>query len=253
MNNIFNSRVKRRLQENLLEYGKYIFGFLGFAIVIPVVLHILFGNRFMIFNITYVGDFNDINIERIFNFASFGFFAIFIFIAGIVGGYELPQYVRKGIARKEYFTSEVVAVGIVSLLVAPLMLLINMIINSFVASESLFYRAFSIGGDGISTMVVQFLMYIMLSLFGFFIAILWQRVGWQIGVGITVAFLLISSLLGWNIVNWFNLLTVTTSEYWFEIEWSLSNGLLGAIAMVMIAVLGFGTYILIKSVSVEAH
>jgi len=253
MNNMFNQRVKKLLQETLMEYGRYIFGFLGFAIIIPIVLHFVLGTHVRIFDITYVGNLNDINIEGIFNFASFGFFAFFIFIAGIVEGYELPQTVRKGISRKEYFTVAIVAASIVSLLIKPLLLVINLIINSFVSSESLFYRAFSIGSGGLSTLTVQFLIYVMLFLFGLFIAVLWQRVGWQIGAGITVAFFLISSILGWNIANWFNLFTVTTSDYWFEVEWALSNGIVGIIAMIMIAILGLGTYTLIKNVTVNAN
>jgi len=253
MNNMVNRRVKKLLQETLMEYGRYIFGFLAFAIIAPIVLHFLFGTRVTVLNITYTGNFNDINIEGIFNSASFGLFAGFIFIAGIVEGYELPQAVRMGISRKEYFTVATVAAVIVSLLIKPLLLLINLIINSFVTSESFFYRAFSIGHAGISTLSVQFLIYIMLFLFGLFIAVLWQRIGWQLGVVITIAFLLISSVLGWSMVSGFNILTVTTNEYWFKFEWSLSNGLMGAVAMILIAILGMGTYALIKNVSVKAH
>ena len=254
MNNIFNTRVKRLITDDLLEYGKHLLWFLGFVIGILMILNIFVGiNVVMIRNIR---DFLDINVgvtligTGIFSFVSSGFL-VFMFISGIVTGYELPQHVRQGIARGEYFIGVTIAAIIVSLLIAPLILLVNMIFNLFVTIEGVFYHLFQMGGGEISLLIAQFLMYIALFLLGFCIAIIWQRVGWQLGVAFIVLLLMISSFLGWNIVNGFNVFNVTFDNYLFEIEWAFSTGFF--IGVIMIAILGIIAYMLIKKVPVKVH
>jgi len=258
MNNIFNSRVKRLIKADLLEYVKYLFGFFGLAVVIPIVLNLLFGTSGEIgigignLNIN-IADFGRINIGGIFNFISFGFFVFVMFIAGITAGSELPQHIRVGIARKEYFIATIVSAVIVSLLIAPFVLLLNIIVNSLITPGSLFYNTFHIGGGEISILTMQFLMYTSLFLLGYCGAIICQRVGWLIGVAIIVAVFIILGFLGWNIAIGFNMFNLTIGDHWFEIETSSDNGFFSIMGILTTAVLGIGTYMLIKNVSVKVR
>ena len=244
MNNIFNVRVRRLIKEGLLDYGIHLAWFIGFAILIPLILHILFGMGGTI-NID-LGNLGEINIERIFNFASFGIIVLIMFIAGIEAGYELPQYVRVGIARKEYFLATTTTAVIVSLLAAPMILLLTLISNLLVGSEILLYHPLEI-----SILATQFLMYIALFLLGFCGTVLWQKVEWYIAVGITVAFFIITSFVGWNLAFVFNIFTFRSDDDFLGIEIAISNGLLTAIAMTMIVIFGLATYALIKNTPVK--
>jgi len=250
MNNSLNSRITRLIKDDLLDYGKHLLGFLGVLIAslviniglnrgigaIPEVLTIDLGN-FGEFAI----DFGEFAMAGIFNTLSFGFFIIIMFISGIVIGYELPQHVRRGVARKEYFIATTIAAVIVSLLIIPLLLLMNMIFNIFANSGSTFLD------DGrISMLVMQFLMYIVLFLFGYCIAIIWQRVGWQLGIVTTVVLLSILSFLGWQTGIIF---TLTADDYYYWLRWSFSNIFLVGMTMA----LAIATYTLIRGVSVKSH
>lgn len=258
MHNILNARVRRLIKDDLLEYGKHLLGFLGFLIGFVIIVILLNGgipNHFEGLTIN-IGDSIEFTTDDIgFSFPSFVVFIITMFIAGITAGYELPQSVRAGIARKEYFFATTVAALIVSLLIAPIMLTLNMVVNLFTTSGSLFYNVIYIGGGELSTLIKQFLVYIALFLFGFCFRVIWQRVKWRIGIIITSIFFSIFygilGFIGWKIGSWLNIFTVTTGDAWFEISWSFSSGLLIGLAMVIIVISGIGTYVLISDMPVK--
>jgi len=267
MNNIFNVRVMKLIKKELLEYGKYLFCFLGFAIIVPVVLNRLFGTSGQILFANFgngelnfnIGDIGNISIEGVFSFVSFAFFTFFMFIGGITVGAELPQSIRWGIARKEYFTATIVSAAIVSLAFAPLMLLLNSIINLLVASGSAFYNSFHIGDGNTSILVMQFLAYIVLFLLGYCIPLTWQRFGWQIGLAFIfalVALIFIFGFLGLNtiIIGFSTFDIMTTDDYLFLFQWDFVNGtfgISGIIGLITIVVLGTGAFMLTKDVPVK--
>jgi hypothetical protein len=236
MNNVLNERVKRLIKKDLVGYGKHLLWFLGLTIVIPVIFQVIFANSVLI-NIN--SDIKDLG-DNLFNFFSSGYFILVVGFAGITAGAELSQYVRKGVSRKDYFIATTVAAVIVSLLIPPLMLLLNMIINLFVSSESLFYHVFDMDGSKNSILVMQCLIFLTLFLLGYCTAIVWQRVGWYISTAIIVVCFMIAIFLGINFeFDWLN------NNYWFEMEGFFP------IVMGLIAILGIGTYKLIKNVSVK--
>jgi len=264
MNNILNERVRRIVREDLLEYGKYILFFLVLGFVIPFLLSQIFGTRIVVmdfvdgaFNID-LGDFGSVNIDGVFNFVSFGIFSVFMFIAGITGGVELPQNVRWGVARNDYFTATVISAIIVSLIFAPVMLLFNTIINLFVSSGSVFYNFFQIGGGEFPVLVFHFFTYVALFLVGYYIPLVWQRFGWYIWLAFIILLVLlipISGILGLNIVIGFNVFEVTTTDdYLFLISWDFTDGFSGIfvlLGLIAITVLGVGAYLLAKDVPVK--
>ena len=258
MNNILNSRVKRLIKDDLLEYGGYLLIFLGIGIVMAV-LNVLFGNFAMRIH-SSIADFISIMIGLL----SFGAATFIMAMMGITAGCELPQHVRAGVARKEYFIAMTVVAVIVGLSIAPLMLLVNVIINLFVDSEGLFYNAVHIGGGEILTLAMHFLIYFALFLACFFITVFWQRVGWKIALAIMIPFFMISNSIIINFV-FLNIFNSNSDNYEFYVYWNsqdgisssmskffnITNGLLSVTTLVMIALLGIGTYILIKSVPVK--
>jgi len=261
MNNILNERVTKLIKADLLEYGKYLLFFLVLGFAIPVLLNMIFGTSVIIIGVGSVNieidNFGTINIEGLLNFVSFAFFTFFMFIGGIITGAYLPTYVRWGVARKEYFTGTIVAAVIVSLAFAPVVLLLNTIINLLVSSGSSLYNFFHIGGGEIPVLIGQFLAYVALFLLGYCIPLVWQRFGWHVGMAfifLLVAFIIISGLYGLNTIVGFNVFNLTTtSDYLFELEWSFTEafGYFGIMGITMIVVLGISAFLLTKDVPVK--
>jgi len=256
MNNILNVRVKRLIKDDLLEYGKHLLGFLGFivlSILINFILQLFFGSGEIVINIGDVhidlGNPENFNLVGLFNMISFGAFVIIMFISGAVVGYELPHYVRMGIARTEYFIATTIAATIVSFLIAPFTLLLNGMINFIVGSNSIFYNGLHMGSGDLLTLGVQFLMYVAVFFLGLLIVAIYQRIGWQIATGLIVALFAIG--IGWNFSRLLSVFNVVTGEYWFEFSWAFRNGYLGLIAVMMIVVFGFSGYTMIKNTSVD--
>lgn len=258
MNKIFNVRVKRLIKDDLLDYGKELLGLIGFLIVFVTIIILLNGGLSTSSEVVTIniGDFFDFTTDYIgFGSLLFGFYVVTLFIAGIEAGSELPEHVRLGIARKESFFATTVAAVIVSLLIAPVMLTLNMITNVFTTSGSLFYNALYIGSGELSTLITQSLIYIALFLLGFCFRVTWQRVNLKIGIILTSIFFSIFygiiGFIGWKIGSWFNIFTVTTGDAWFEFSWSFSSHLHVIVAVVMILISGMGTYTLMRDMHVK--
>jgi|GEM_PF-1883872 len=263
-----NVRIQRLVKHDLLAYGKFLLCFLGFivgAIAVNWILHLFFGVGSFQVNIGSVDidiQAGDVLLEGFFNMITFSVIGFMMFVSGCVTGYELPQYVRRGIARGEYFIVAMITVAIVSLLIAPIVFVIGTISNFLVPTGSIFYGAFYISSSGLLELGVQFLLYIGFFLTGFFIATVWQRIGWIMGAILTVGILLLFGFLGFlsmrfilpplYIFDVFNVARV--GEYWFEFQWDMAaNGTLTMLALVMIMVFGIGTRLLIKNVNVKVR
>ena len=259
MSNILNVRVRKLIKDDLLEYGKYLLGFFVLGFGVPLILSLLFGTRGNILFIGFqdvnidIGDFGRINVEGLFNFFSFAFFVFFMFIGGIIVGAELPSHVRCGGARGEYFIATIITAVIVSLAYAPVLLLLNMVINLFVSSNSAYYNILHIGNGELSTLLEQFIMYVAIFLLGYCIPLIWQRVGWLITVSMIVIFVLISGILGWNFAIGFNVFNIVENDDFLGITWDFSYGFFGIVGLLMIAVLGSGVYLLSKDIPVKVR
>lgn len=248
MNNLLNTRVKKLIKGDLLAFGGSFLGVLVFGITSSLFNFWLDG--------PFIGPFTSLMIGSIF---SFHFFALCMALTGITIGYELPQYIRRGVARKEYFIARGLVVAIESLLFAPIMLILNVITNLLVSSESLFYNVFHIGNGHISTLIMHFLIYITLFLAGFLISIFWQRSGWKFSLLVIIPLVLVSNAL----IS--NFLFLTLSNSYTYIRFSLedgfsssininpliSNGLINMILIGLIALLGIGIYSFLKHFPVK--
>jgi len=263
MTNIFNPRIQKLIKKDLLEYVKYVLGFIGLALVfgigLPLLLNIFFG-----FSTGFNIDTEEINVSISFAgmsaFITSGFFAISLFAAGIQSGYELPQHVRKGIARKEYFATTVISAIIAILSIAPIMLLLNMMINLFVRSESAFYNLFRIGGGNIIGILFHLLIYTTLFILGYFIAIYWQRVGGVIAVATFIAIIITMIVVGWNIPTVSDAVFIGfgfDNYHGFIVEGidvnPLPNHSFAMITTMLIGIFGISTYAMIRNVSIKVR
>jgi len=262
-----NVRIQRLVKSDLKDYSTFFLGFLGLvmgAILLNWIFRLFFGMGGFQMN---VGNINidihtgDVLLEGFFNMVSFSVVGFMMFVSGCVAGYELPQNVRRGVARGEYFISVVIAAVIVSLLAAPFVFVVSTISNFLVPSGSIFYGAFHVSGSGMVELAVQFLMYVAVFFMGFFIAMVWQRLGWLLGLIVTVGFLVVLGFLGFvssAIVTPFVFLDVFNvtriGEYWFEFQWDVAaNGMFALLAIGMMVVFGIGARLLIKNVAVKVR
>lgn len=258
MNNIFNVRVRRLIKDDLIEYGQHLLGFIGFValmLLFQFVLYLFFGiGNFFELNININGrdfDLGGPEHSGILRIISFGGLAIAMFILGIVGGAELPSYVRKGVARKEYFTATTTSAIIFSLLVAPVLLGVNAVMSLIIGTSHLFYNALFIGDGDIAVLIIQFLIYIGLFLTGYSIAMIWQRVGWLIGLISGFLIFIIAGFFGWNFGRLFNIIDFITGDERAEISWIASNGIAAFAVIGLIAVFGIAAYTLMRRVAVK--
>jgi len=256
MNNIFNVRVRRLLKNDLLEYAKH-FGWFMIIVIGSSLLNLaikFFAGRGFNFDITFFGsdfDLREIDFSGIVNMISFGGIAIVMFIAGIVGGAELPSYVRLGASRKEYFAATTLGAIIISLVVAPAVLSLNAIINLLAGTENFLYNSLLIANGDIAVLAAQVLMYVALFLTGYSIAMIWQRVGWLFGLIAGFIIVIVTGLFGWGVGGFFNTFTIVIEDYWFEVNWMLSSGFIAVMALVQIEIFGTLTYTLLKNVPVK--
>ena len=263
MTNIFNTRVQKLIKDDLLEYGKQLLCFIGlgllFGLGIPLLINLFFGIQTGVLDIQIEDLDVGLNFAVIFSFITAGFFAVTIFTAGIVAGYELPQHVRKGIARKEYFISTVTAGIIVILAIFPSLLFLNMAVNLFSGSENIFYNLFNMGWGNIANLISHLLMYMTLFSLGYFVAVYWQRVGWLIALASIIGTLIVLGFLGWNIPTIPDAPFIGFSfhsEYGFSIEgfvFNFSNNSFVISTITMIGILSASTYAMVRNVTVKTR
>jgi len=256
MTNILNVRVRRLLKEDLLDYAKHFAGFMAGIAVVLLIQYLVYLIIGFDFGITLAGrelDMRELNFSGFLGAISFAGITLVMFIAGIVTSAELPTYVRMGVARKEYFVATLVAAIIVSLLLAPTLLGLNVIINLFVDAELFLYDAFLAGGGDFFVLASQALVYIALFLAGYSIAIIWQKVGWFLGLCMGFIIAIGVGFLGWNVGRIFNILNIVIGDHdnWFEVNWVASNGILAITALGLIGMFGVLTYMLLKTISVK--
>lgn len=246
MTHLFNPRVRQLIKENLKDYGKGLLVFLGTVIASIVV------------NLVLPDVFNQSTFE-VFNFITVGFVVISMLGVGINAGCELPQHVRIGVARKEYFIATTTAAVIVSLLVGPFLIFFNVMGSLFIFGNLSVWQ-----NSELLTLVVQFLVYLALFLFGFCVTVLFQSIGWISSTVVTIGFLIITNALVRSLISWFDLVTVVNDDnligfgwsisdglYWSGIEWSNPNLVLSVVAIAVIVLFGISTYKLIKNMSIR--
>lgn len=193
---MFNRRIYCLLKNKLLEYGKNFMVFIAaglfFGFILPLFINVLFGPASGSMSIGAESEefFGVLHPVMFFAFLTNTFFVLIFLIVGIISGVELPQYVRRGISRKEYFIATVTTTAIVIFLLGPFLFLLNMINNFFVSSQSILYNAFSFGHAGFSHFIFNQLFYMLLFIIGYFVAIYWQRFGRFIAI-LTLAIILI--------------------------------------------------------------
>jgi len=255
MNNIFNARVVRLIKADLLEWIKHLaclagIGFLA-TVVIPFIVGFILDIRVGIFDIS-TDVLSVVNMISLIVWFAVGIFGLIMFITGITSGYELPQYVRKGISRKEYFISTVIASTVAAFLVAPVMLTLNFLVNFILGSESIFYNAFLIGDGNIVTLALQFLGYMTAFFLGYCIAIYWQRVGWFIAVITIISIIVTTSILGLNL-NIFSESGFIGFSYEgrFIVEGISLNATNSTAFFSILPLLGIATYAMIRNVTVN--
>ena len=243
MNNTLNSRVKRLIKEDLLEYAKIISIVFGSGMLIGTIILSL------LFSIT--GD-NSIILEFSFGIINLTGFAVFMFIAGIVGGAELPAYVRYGIARGEYFTATIIGAIIVSILLLPLLLLIDQIISSILGLENIIS---TVRNGDLLTLAMYVLTFIVVYLAGFFIAMIFGRFGWVIGVMMTIILLITLGGIGWSsglVVRISDMLLFMDNGY-TSITQLIAPELLGPILVTIAVILASGIYTLVRDAPVKVR
>jgi len=256
-----NNRILKLIKQDLAEWGQYVLGFIGFIIagsVVSFLIGIFFSTdvNFMNFNSGPDG----IDLSGIFHLISFGMFVIVMLIAGIVAGSEIAGSVRKGISRTESFISETISATLVSLLIAPFILLMNMLTNVLSGSSSTFYNTLNVDG-GLLTLGVQFLVYMAVFFIGFFIAAIWQKIGWLQTLSIIVFTLFATGALGMRTTNIVidevisivqdadeNVIVEESSILFGQVA---QNGMTAVVALVAIIVFGVSTYVIIKSLPVK--
>ncbi|MCL1989405.1 MAG: hypothetical protein FWG67_00795 [Defluviitaleaceae bacterium] len=250
MTHIFNGRIKRLMKEELIRFGKHLLGFLGTMMLIAIIMNLLHDTDTIH---RWINNYL-INSEAVvdFRFFNFGFFIFFIFVSGIVTGYELPDYVRKGISRSDYFVAETLSAFIVSLLIAPIMLTLNVISHLIFPSDSLFYHAFQMGNGDPLILILQFLVYMALFFLGYLITTFWNRVGWVITIATAIGIFILLSFVSLNFM---------AISHRGRFNFSLNLGLkqfdvtfrsLAISLLVLIPTLGTITYFLVKSIPVKA-
>ena len=189
------SRISNLLKHELKDWGRSIGTMLLTAIGFTVMLGAI--NLFLGADNFYTGARDGTNLFVIFNVVSVGIVAFYIGVAGIVAGSEVPAGVRQGISRLESFVSKFSAAILVALVAGPLLIILNLILQVLpgVSTDSLNWN--------IASLMAQFLMYVAFFSVGFFISILWQRIGWLPTVIIIVVTVILTGFLG---------LTAFTSE-----------------------------------------
>lgn len=178
-NGILNPRVKKLIKDDLLTYAKIFGGFWAAILVIKLaILHIGAVRG-------YGANLEVVNVGSI----------IIMFIAGITTGVELSIYVRQGVARNEYFKAAIIGAIIVSVLLTPFTAIANHLINLMTGSESLTY---SLSSNNVLSTAIHMLLFNVFFLGGYLISVVYQRLGWFLGIIITLLVLLTNGIVSWR-------------------------------------------------------
>ena len=251
MNNTLNTRVKRLIKDDLFEYGKvllWIFGLMLFSLIINIVLN----SEVNISEIAGAINIQIGNFELIIEAITLGIYiggvAIFMMIAGITAGYELPQHVRFGIARHEYFKANVVSAIIVSILIIPLGFFINLILTTLVSSDSFLYNLINLADVGLLTISMYILYFITAFFVGYFIGMVFQRFGWIVGVIFVLILLTITGSLTWRFIPRIPIRIFSVGDISM-----IAPELLGPTLIVIAFFIAMGTYLLVKDTPVKVR
>jgi len=256
--NILNSRVKRQIKDVLVDYAKYLGGFFVVSLIVITLLRVVLSminigaalEAADLDNIEYtvseiINFLDDVNIFNLLNL--FGL-TLVMFISGIITGSELPAYVRKGVARNEYFKGTLIGAIIVSIALIPFSLIANQLVNLIAGSENAIHNAYHLGNGDLLITVMYIPFIIAFHLAGYFIAMIYQRFGWLIGVIITVFALLVTGIISWNsrVILIFPIFVVGEYNGLLDIP-----ELLGPILVTISIILASGIYTLVKHTPVK--
>jgi len=180
------NRLGRLLKYELFDWGRsFLWGF----------VFIIGGWAFsMIFRLIFGWE-DSANFFMLFNIITVGVFVFVMWIAGIVAGSEVPGNVRKGISRMESFVSKMISAIIFTVLIGPFMMLFNFVLT--VLPGGTVMADWSVVALG-----MHFLMYMAAFCVGFFIAILWQRIGWLPTLILIVATVILTGFLGIRVMSY---------------------------------------------------
>ena len=240
MNGTLNSRIKKLIKNDLLVYAKYVGGFFTILLVMTVLISTVFTIEAM-----------EIGVFNIFSLM------ITMLISGIVTGTELPMRVRQGIARNEYFKATMLEAVIISIVLIPLTFAVNQLISSVTGSDSMMYHMSHLESNSLLIMVMYILWFIVSFLLGYFIAMIYQRFGWLIGVIVSVFALLVTGIISWDSGIWnsgviaiFPIFAIGEGRYLVEF---FAPELLGPTLVVISVILASGIHALIKSAPIKAQ
>ena len=246
MDNILNARVKRLIKDDLIAYTK----FFGVFFAIIALTSLIFAALLPIL-VSLDPEVSEITSEITVGAIGFGSFILMMAISGIVTGAELPMNVRRGVARDEYFKATLIAAISISVILTPISFLANRLISIIVSSGNVVNN---LRTENILTFVMYVLLFIVCHLLGYFIAMIWQRFGWV--VGITCAILIFGILgivnLGLDIGRVIIIFPIifTDGAYDYLIESAVPE-LLGPVLVLIAVFLASSSYILMKNNAVK--
>jgi len=189
MDNILNVRVKQLIKEVLVDYAKV------FCMLFSIAL---FASLILIGFLTIVvhaSVYDTIGTNVVIEIIGFAGFIFVMFISGIVSGAELPMYVRLGIARNEYFKANLIGAIIVSIILMPIPFLADWLLSLVVSSRNVIAHSIS---DNLLGFAMHVLLLILFYLTGHFIAVVFQRFGWFVGVIVIILILTTSGMISWG-------------------------------------------------------
>ena len=238
MNNTLNPRIKRLIKESLLDYAKVLGVFFSIGLIIGLILLALL-------TMAFITD-EPFAVDISFIMIGLSSLVVTMFIAGVVTGAELPMHVRQGVARNEYFKATFIAAVMVSTLLLPVNWLIRVIADGVNVTDSL-------RSDYLLILVIYALIFMTAYLLGHFIAMVYQRFGWMIGVCVTILILMVLGVISWhsNTIILIPDLLPLIYEGYDSITYLIAPELLGPILIIILVILAKGTYAFVKHIPVK--
>ena len=251
MDHILNARVKRLIKDDLIAYAK----FFGVFFAIIALISLIFVALLPII-ISLDPEVSELTSEITVSAIGFGSFILIMTISGIVTGAELPMNVRRGVARDEYFKATLIAAISISVILTPISFianrLISLIVSSSLGSGNVVNNLWT---DNLLTFVMYVLLFIVCHLLGYFIAMIWQRFGWVVGVVCVIIILgalgIVNLGFGTNrILVIFPVIFTTDITDGYLIDSAVPE-LLGPILVMISVFLASSSYVLMKSAPIK--
>jgi len=172
------NRTLRLIKYELFDWGRSFlmgFGIIALWIVPLILLSVTFGWEI----------FRSLNI-----IFTIGKFVFIMWISGIVAGAEVSGNVRKGISRIESFVSKMSSALVGCFIISgPFMMLLDLILTFLPGNIEN-----GAGEWSIAILGAHFLICMATFCMGFFMAILWQRIGWLPALAIICGFVILAGV-----------------------------------------------------------